>query len=148
MTSTTTAVNVDLLRQGVEWVEEQAELPIKDQCWWQGEWRSPGPDAYPPRTCGTTYCLAGYVCTAAGGRWVKDRTMFYLRMEDADRGRTLLYGHDDRPELPKRGLFVTAEGRARRLLGLAPHEADELFRSSNSSEDVRRIAERIARQKL
>lgn len=51
--------DLPLLRKAVEWAEAEAKLPETDSQWYQGTWCSPGSAV--ERTCGTAYCIAGFV---------------------------------------------------------------------------------------
>ena len=124
-------VNVPLLRKAVEWVEEQDKLPLVQSQWNQGNWVT-SPENWAadiawetgttvdPAACGTAYCVAGYI------------------------GQML------NPEYKETSIVddVHVSDFAAEALGLEYYEADELFSGSNEAEDVRRIAERIAGERL
>lgn len=124
-------VNVPLLRKAVEWAEAEAAKPPELCEWNQDLWRTTpeqraefGLPVSP--ACGTAYCIAGYVAHISGFKW-DDET-------DEVEG-------DNRPVFE-----VAAE-----LLGIRPDgglNPSHLFYANNSIEDVRRIAEEIAGERL
>lgn len=104
--------NIPLLRKAVEWAEAEAAKEDQEQSEWdQLYWRDVG-----FRACGTTYCIAGYVCEVSGEEWTS--------------GVTTANG-----AVPR----VAAD-----LLGLGQDDAWALFDAENSIERVREVAERIA----
>lgn len=118
-------VNIPLLKQVVEWAEEQAQLPPQE-CEWDQRWfimKDPDERALqiwqdhgievPAAECRTTFCIAGYIAFALGER------------RDSDPWSS-----------------------ARRALGLSDLQANALFAFDNTIEDIRRIAEDIAGRKL
>jgi hypothetical protein len=129
-------LNIELLRDAVEWVEWQNTLDIEKREWNQEVWfadldalregsvhRLLGPSIHlagAQRTeCGTVCCVAGYVTQKVDG-------IDQLKNDFLYRG------------------VMTARGRATQLLGIDNDEASVLFDSENTAEDVRRIAEEIA----
>lgn len=124
-----TKVDIPRLRKAVEWVEEQAALPVTIRQWLQTKWMViRGHDSYHDnilennqRTeCGTAMCLAGKVVQDEYGRtWIKER-------------------------LPN----VSFRDEGAKLLGLTMVQADMLFDANNSATEIRAIAERIAGEKL
>lgn len=120
-------VNVPLLRKAVEWVEEQAALPVETRTWFQGDWvvtearrlRDHGHSA----GCGTSYCVAGWVASQA-----------YPELADS---QSALVGDE---------VLYTSEVAAE-LLGLTSYD-HTLFWGGNSAADIRRIAEELAGEKL
>lgn len=128
-----TEVNVPLLRKAVEWVEEQDKLPLEKRAWVQEFFilreaaRESVADAeyeigFEPG-CGTAYCVAGYI-----GQMLRPNT---FRDNEFD-----LF-HDQH-----------VSDFAAEALGISWEDSEELFAGDNSAEDIRRIAERIAGQKL
>lgn len=141
-----TEVNIPLLRKAVEWVEEQAKLPKIDREWDQNYWVAlptdvaahlaeevvleslPGPSKLKfndiqwalSAHCGTTYCVAGYVAMCDDPRYAND--------SEVD--------------------GIPAKHKAEELLGLDFTQANKLFHYGNTAEDVRRIAEQIAGERL
>lgn len=133
-------VNVSLLRKAVEWVEEQDKLPEIDREWVQGGWVT-GPwnmaynlvyEAVPLRRhefaelanklephCGTAYCVAGYIGQMHDARYAKADNV---------------------------GGVPVAE-YAEKLLGIEGLDHD-LFEGTNTAADIRRIAEKLAGEKL
>lgn len=127
-------VNVPLLRKGVEWAEVEACRPFAERAWDQQVYRaSVGAELYNPETqdyeikCNTAYCIAGWTVAVTLG----------------DNEQQSLTGD----VLSLTGDFIaTVEGRALEMLGL---EGDSgLFDCNNSIEEVRRIAEEIAGERL
>lgn len=114
--------DIPLLRKAVEWVEHEAAKPDPlDREWDQSRWRRPAAvrSAEYGQDCGTSYCVAGYVCQVSGVQW-----------ENAYGGDVVGGDH--------------AAGRAKRLLGLRPEEATELFSAINCATTIRRVAEQVA----
>lgn len=122
-------VNIPLLRKAVEWAEAEAAKPVAERQWDQDWWMtSPQERAeelgLPESECGTAYCIAGWACYSNG--------------EDFDpggEGNLLVSG-------------AHPSDRAQELLGLTSREANALFASRNTIEDVRCIAEEIAGERL
>lgn len=133
-------VNIPLLRKAVEWAEAEAAKPAIDCQWVQDGWRtsprrralelldetpleySRGARSRLASHCETAYCIAGWTLHEAG--WAAEK-----------------FGAAD-PDL------ISAE--AAELLGIADWEGTEphLFHEDNSIEDVRRIAEDLAGERL
>lgn len=107
-------VNVPLLRKAVEWAEVEAEKPPYLRGWYQGEYAVPAVDVGRSPTCGTCYCIAGYVALMETG---------------LDCGAN---SHD------------VAEA----ALGLTSEQSGDLFAGGNDIDDVRRIADAIAGERL
>jgi hypothetical protein len=131
-------VNVALLRKGVEWVEEQNTLPWADRVWNQNYWMIDAEEAEPaPKEtdakqgevknfCGTCYCFAGNVAAWDGYR---------------------VYS-EGMAKNPRTGESVDPESYAIERLGITNPQAWALFDEENTAEDIRRIAEEIAGQRL
>ena len=120
-----TEFNLPLLRTAVEWAESEASKPEGDSEWYQAWFSILGQDI--DRTCGTAYCIAGYVAHQAGGHNIS------IGAIDGDETGSV----------------------AMDLLGIDSYDAwgvdwgdyyqhDGLFFSDNTIEDVRLIAEQIA----
>jgi hypothetical protein len=108
------------LRKAVEWAEAEAMKPESDSQWNQGEvYLSPLDSG---RSCGSSYCIAGWIVATEYG--VTDP---YKAMPKYS-GGVMPFAAD--------------------MLGLDEDERDELFAAENSIQAVRRIAERIAGEKL
>lgn len=128
-------VNIPLLRKAVEWVEYQAALP-ESQCeWYQGAWIMRQNGWYNEATqqwenaeCGTAYCVAGYVAQLVDERF-KDSQ--WITESDGTKA------HSSRVAAEALGL---PEGRS--------YDVPQLFAATNTAEDVRRIAEEIAGERL
>lgn len=131
-------VNIPLLRKAVEWAETEATLGRDNRGrplghWYQGEWVLDWnrflEESMQPATCGTTYCIAGYV-----GQLLNEqlRTSQWLTKPMPDGGFQSIHVSEF----------------AQEALGLTDEQANRLFRGSNSVEDVRRIAEEIAGERL
>lgn len=115
-------LNVPLLRKAVEWVEAESQRGPESE-WVQAHWYSEKKSS-----CGTAYCVAGYVAQLDGARF------------DWDAGGKLFH--------PETGARMSVSEYAREKLGLSPREAGELFCGTNSAVTIRRFAERFAREKL
>lgn len=129
----TLEVNIPLLRKVVEWAEAEARIDQAFRAWDQQNYCGIGLRYLTAAEraqgdvgdCGTTYCIAGKVLHDAG--WT-----------DAE------IRHRHRPDIP-----------AAALLGIPTVDdtddddwGDHLFAPSNTIEDVRRIAETLAGQRL
>lgn len=125
--------NIPLLRKAVEWVEAEAAkgkdskgLPLGE--WMQGDWVTNkanlvtyyGTELEQEHTCGTAFCVAGYVGQLTEPRYAQGDTVDGVHVSDF----------------------------AEKALGLTPGEAISLFSGGNSAENVRSIAERIAGEPL
>lgn len=114
-------VDAPLLRKAVDWVRYQATLPGSQREWNQLYWRvESGND------CGTTFCVAGYVCEVSGVAWERERG-----------GASIV---------TPSGSTVSVQDEACRLLGLTLDEAIVLFAASNSADDVVKTAEWIMKR--
>lgn len=142
-------VNIPLLRKCVEWAEAEAAKPDVECRWEQREYvtvpyirahniasRRMGDvpwvygnewcerrDALASELepeCGTCYCIAGYVGQQLDERYARSATVDNRHVDSFARG----------------------------ALGLNSSQAEQLFDSDNSIEDVRRIAEEIAGERL
>jgi hypothetical protein len=117
-------LDVPLLRKAVEWVQTEAKRPVKESEWCQGEWRVFGRDM--GRTCDTVYCVAGYVATVVGTKWVdypsRDGSLYAGFFDSDDRSASVI---------------------ARKALGLDADEARALFHGNNSAKRVLEIAREI-----
>lgn len=131
--------DIGLLRKAVEWVETEAAKPFWDREWYQGTWRQTRP--YAKKACGTTYCVAGYICEVTGGQWLSDtahsRIHAVLAPEPGE--PEYGYGYDADDEVG----MVNAAERARRKLGV--DTIYDLFLPCTTAQEVREIAEKIAR---
>jgi hypothetical protein len=117
-------VNIPLLRKAVEWAEAEAMKP-PELCEWNQQMFVSGETATSRQRmgkatdCGTCYCIAGWVA--------------------------LQVGEDPRG--------IDPDSVAAKALGIPNNWLDEglnehLFDASNSIEDVRRIAESLAGERL
>ena len=146
-------VNIPLLRKAVEWAEAEAKKPLLEREWDQSGWmRSPKHRARDylmdkahrtgnfaeltdegiqelAQTCGTSYCIAGYICHLAGLTFTGDNSSMFYRVIDAN------------------GVERNVSEVAAELLG-NPDDTGLLFDAGNSIERVRVIAEEIAGEKL
>jgi hypothetical protein len=119
-----TEFNLPLLRKAVEWAESEAAKPVEESEWCQHHFAAAGQDL--GRNCGTAYCIAGW-------------TVHEHAQGD----------HNLRPySIDGDG----SAGLAQELLGIDPDDAwggidnRGLFCASNTIENVRTVAERIARK--
>lgn len=136
---------MNLLADGVAWVEAQDKLPKSKRNWDQGSWRR-GPDEAPNR-CGTVGCLFGYIAERAGGQWASDNPASY-HYDD------LIPLNDDEPwdfenlDPDDRGTqgecFVGVFQRVQRLLGIDSGEASALASAGISAGTIRDLAIQIA----
>lgn len=134
--------NVPLLRKALEWAQTEAARPLPERQWVQGAYlvepvshahfvaheellsrRAPG---YVERveelkpTCGTAYCIAGYVAQLHDERYAHDQMVGDVHSSDL----------------------------AEQLLGLTTKQAGELFLGDNTIEDLREIFEKITGERL
>jgi hypothetical protein len=121
------SVNIPLLRKAVEWAE--ASAAAEDGEWHQGAWvhfnqvvaEQLGAvviagSRHAIEKCGTAYCIAGYVGQLVDPAYEKSEWVGDTHVSIA----------------------------AEMALGLTSEQADQLFRGSNTIEDIRRVAEEIA----
>lgn len=135
-------IDIPLLRKGVEWVEDEATKPWSDRVWHQDYWIMSAETAHPSDSelkrgeaergqtknfCGTCYCFAGNIAAWDGFR---------------------VYDAFERAKNPETGETVDPDTYATERLGLTYEQAEALFDGDNSAEDIRRIAEEIAGQRL
>jgi hypothetical protein len=117
-----TEFNLPLLRKAVEWAESEAAKPVEESEWFQTFYHVAGKEI--DRSCGTAYCIAGWTVHEHGQGDVGLSTLTDQQISDA----------------------------ARDLLGIDDGDAwgiicePGLFDPNNSIEDVREIAESIARK--
>lgn len=114
-----------LLKRTLKKVEQVAAKPGRLR-WDQGAYR----EAF---SCGAAMCFAGWACQLESGRWLSYENEEYLKAVKADNPDDVACGS------------VYAGDRAARLLGLAPHEALELFDADNTLADLRRIVRELTR---
>lgn len=107
------AINVPLLRKTLEHIEAHPRE------WNQKTWR-----------CETGFCFAGWAVELTGGRWVTYGNGLYPYVLAED---------DDPPEHVDYDGEVECAYRAERILGLTGQEAQYLFHSENTLDDLRRI---------
>jgi hypothetical protein len=82
--------------------------------------------------CGTGTCFAGHAALLAGGQWAFESDHDeHMVADDADDPMYVFDGE------------IHVSNRAERVLGLASPQADELFESYNSLDDLRRIIARL-----
>lgn len=144
-------VNVDLLRETIHWVEEEAAKPAPERKWYQASWRvrnladmlgifvDPN-DGTQKVNCGTACCVAGHAVTIAGAVWLDDET---LLADDGD-DRWSLQEHTWVEETEDYVKGVDVSTRAERILGLTHDEARALFEGSNTVENIREVAGIVA----
>jgi hypothetical protein len=113
--------NIPLLRKAVEWAEVEALRPATIRQWRQESYVATEEDRVQifghERGCGTAYCIAGYV------------------------GAILHEGYANNSMLDN----VHVEDFAREQLGLTDYQSMRLFRGGNTIQQVRQVAEEIAR---
>jgi len=135
-------VNIPLLRKAVEWAEAEAMKPIELCEWNQYDWIADKDEKNAARLriasgmhdlssaalakkspeCGTCYCIAGYITHEIVG----EPSGLYSTFATGDSWSDV----------------------AANALGISENAAELLFRADNTIEDVRRIAESIAGEKL
>jgi hypothetical protein len=129
-------LNIDVLREAVEWVEFQDSLPVEKRSWYQGDWvAAPSTHAsyiyidykkdVNPADCGSAYCVAGYIGQAHDKRYKQTATVDGKHVSEF---ATEVLGID-------KTWWEDDEG----------HYFD-LFDGDNSADDIRHIAEMIAEQ--
>ncbi|HRD59345.1 hypothetical protein [uncultured Nocardioides sp.] len=128
-------VNIPLLRKAVEWAEVEAAKP-NNGSWEQGAW-----------FVATSVTDPNVVIPE---HW--DESSIAMRREGygkpAECGTCYCIAGYTTAMVDGRVDAATVEERAAHLLGLSPYAAADLFCASNSIEDVRRIAEDIAGERL
>lgn len=123
-------INIPLLRKTVEWVEEQDTLSPRtnpERVWNQRTWYESialGDIFGLGWSCGTAMCFAGKVAIEAG--WEP------VGQSHVKRGEVLMHIDD----------------AARLELGISENDSEYLFEGDNTAEDIRRIAENIAGERL
>lgn len=120
--------NIPLLRKIVEWVEEQDALPEAVREWDQASWYQ----EHGEFSCGTTMCVAGKVVIDAGWKPVD--------VDEDEDGTT--------SECTKDGQQSLIQDVAADLLGIDEDDAYSLFHLTNTAQDIRQRAERIAGERL
>lgn len=117
----TTIPDLPLLRKAIAWAEAEALKPESEREWDQAMWRNPSAQRTDQigTQCGTSYCIAGYVCHVSGLDWVTETSDSCL--SDGD----------------------LVPDAAQGLLGLTDQQAVDLF-YADGIEEVRRNAESIA----
>lgn len=119
------SVNVPLLRKAVEWVEEQALLPMHLREWDQAHW------------CGTRCCVAGWVALHEG--W--SRTKLESVVTKDGRSRTV-------DEVASKALGLTEPQAIGLFLGTIVEDEDFKVDAWHTATEVRRVAEEIAGEPL
>lgn len=109
--------NLDLIDRVLQQIDAEPER--WNQGWWSG-----------PSSCGTAYCFGGWAVALSGGVWTGDGYTDTLVPERGDSA----YPMAD---------YTYVEERATRLLGLTQREADRLFDSMNSREDLQEIVDEL-----
>lgn len=133
-----TDLNIDLLRECVEWAEKEEARGPFDSHWNQGGWATPMRAVLESRgleveqddapVCGTAYCIAGYAAAVSGMTLPKHPDCLDYSMVAA--------------KLPDVQSTFSEVGAA--LLGIDEVEARTLFDGANTLERVKRIAAEIA----
>lgn len=144
--SKSTEPNIPLMRKALEWVEEQAELPLVKREWYQGAWRTSHRTQM--WSCGTAYCVAGYICEIdpdtqwASNDWEDEYFDEVLATPEEIADGVANDWEDD-------GLFtVRADVRAASLLGLHPLQADPIWNGRNNAPTIRRLLEQAVGEPL
>jgi hypothetical protein len=115
---------------------------IRQGKWDQGSWatelvKSDETGLREP-SCGTTACVAGWAVIVDGGKFLNAGAVA-ARPEELEDPNLLTWKQEVR--VPKTGQWVefdtiSVAARARRLLGLNYHEAEELFRASRTEDEI------------
>lgn len=152
--------NIPLLRKYVEWVEDQDALEEHLREWSQWSWAIKveawlDEDQYEqriqeilePDTCGTAYCLAGKVVADAGYKFIWQSGEAAGCYDPKD------YPNEDFPPSFNDPKVSTVRDMATALLGLDSSQTyrrqdQDLFEGDNTAEDIRRIAELHAGERL
>lgn len=161
-----TDVNIPLLRKALEFAEAAAarQVPFEgaddpdyieldprtdssNETWYQGTWASPKVqyvDEVQDATlehCGTAYCIAGFIASQQPGYAIETEAV--PNLVAPENGKYLVR------------LNETIDGKsfhhstvAREALGISKYSAELLFSGGNDINDVRRIAEYIAGERL
>lgn len=130
-----------LLREGVEWVELQEQLPPDERNWDQGAWRR-----HRPHVCGTSGCLFGHIAENAGGVWASNNpaSTHYDDLVPLP-GEKIDFENLDEEWLNTQGEgFVSVFSRVRHLLDLNYEQASDLAHAAATAKVIRERAERIA----
>ncbi|GAA3510338.1 hypothetical protein GCM10022234_00760 [Aeromicrobium panaciterrae] len=128
-------VNIPLLRKAVEWVEAEADKPLEICQWLQGDWIN--------RPSDRARMVEHYRSD--------DEFAVSLRAKTPDCGTCYcIAGYVDQVILGNPEPFTDSyvETRAAEALGLSDNQADRLFHSDNTVEDVRALAEEFAGERL
>lgn len=146
-----TEPNIPLLRKTVEWAEAEAARDWRESEWNQGMW-AVQPDRLSrwamlrdrmgrfvkggfrrqeqkSAECGTCFCIAGKISYDAGGEPIFD-----------------FLGQASQVKLNGETQYISEV--ARKELGIDRRQAAQLFDGNNTIKDVRRIAEKIAGERL
>ena len=120
-----TTLNIELLRNAVEWVEAQDKLDTSIREWNQGYWLQR--QFAEGEWCGTGMCLAGYIGYSTDERFRLEETI-------EDLGWYNMRGDDS----------LHVSDYARDALGITEDEAERLFSANNSAWRIRAVASDIA----
>lgn len=120
-------INTTLLRQTLAHIEAHPDA------WDQATWH-----------CETGMCFAGWAITLSGGKW--DDSSDELVHVDSAVASWALQNDSWVRRHPSGEALVTAAAYAQYLLGLDPCDADDLFRGSNTLDDLREIVDSLIEQ--
>ena len=132
-------INVPLFRKTVEWVEEQAQLAVKDRRWYQPAYvqmniLAAQEDLNDP-LCGTAMCFAGKIAIDAGWKPV------LISVDSAN-------GIVEADTAEKDGVTRDIDIIACDELGINEWDLNSLFDGTNDAADIRSIAEGIVGERL
>jgi len=130
-------VNIPLLRKAVEWAEAEAMKPIEMSRWEQTMWvTTPQDQAY-------SRARLAELGPRGWNGWMEQAAK-----RAPECGTCYCIAGYIAHEVEGMAVGRSADDAAGDLLGISTDNADELFNANNTIEDVRRIAESIAGEKL
>lgn len=125
------ALNLEIVERAIKQIEALEEIRsqhcgtgvsfanTKGDCWVQDDWRYVG-------ECGTAMCLAGWINTLDCGEWIEKSSFLIARKDEPG---TYTTTRCDR--------VVTAERRAMNVTGISRQDADYLFSSGRTIQDMK-----------
>lgn len=121
--------NLDLLEKTYDHIVELDALGISGpDAWEQGDYR-----------CGSGKCFAGWAAQLAGGEWA-------FGPHEGGSNYLLAEPREERTLTREGKQVVSAHARARRILGLNPDQAYDLFDGRNNLKDIRKAIDSIKKE--